>query len=187
MPVDRPRREDHRCRARGRHGRGCRARRRPNRARVEQLLAESGEVSTRTLVSPPAPSRCDQQRASPAPVLRIGGIASAPMIADARNPAGRAAAENGDLQTHAALCGTFSDGRGTFLNRLKKFSVVSTRHLRLAHAAQGREQRRGVRDEGRLVGLAAHRLGRKIMAHRSRPATGPTARQARCRAAPRHS
>ena len=48
-----------------------------------------------------------EQRAAQAPVLRLGGIARAPAIADARRTARGAAAENGDFQAHAALAVDF--------------------------------------------------------------------------------
>ena len=134
----------------------------PADAGVEQLLAKVGrgvdQHGGRALGARPL----DQQRAAPPPILRIGRIARAPMIADARHAARRAAAENGELQRHAALSGAFRAERGTFLNSRKKFSVVSARHLALAHAAQGGKPRRGMHDEGGLVGLAAQRLRRKI-------------------------
>src|SRR6185437_953931 len=66
----------------------------------------------------------DEQRAAAAPVLRLRGIAGAPIIADERHPAGAAAAEDADF--HAA------SGRRALSNRRKKFSVV-----RAASAASG--------------------------------------------------
>src|SRR4051794_37711953 len=62
----------------------------------------------------------DQQAAAAAAVFRIVRIAVAPAERPARPANGRAAAEDGEGQTHAA-CAT---GCGIFLNSRKKFSVV---------------------------------------------------------------
>ena len=62
----------------------------------------------------------DQQRTTPPSVLRVVRIAFAPAKRDARNTHGRAAAENGECEAHAAL----ASWRGTLLNSRKKFSVV---------------------------------------------------------------
>src|SRR5262245_1095523 len=68
----------------------------PDRAGIEELLAQIGRGidQRRGLTLRAVPF--DEERATLAPVLGIGGIACAPMIADAGHAAGRAAAENGE-------------------------------------------------------------------------------------------
>ena len=68
----------------------------PTDAGVEQLLAEVGRGVDQDRGVAARAVAFDQQRAAPAPILRVGGIARAPMIADPRHAAGRAAAENGE-------------------------------------------------------------------------------------------
>src|SRR4029077_1370000 len=95
----------------------------PTDPKIEQLLPQIGwrvhENTRRAGIA----RLLHQKRAPPAPVLRVVGIASAPMIADARHPARGSAAENRDFQVHAALA--LNAERGTLLNSLKKFSVVA--------------------------------------------------------------
>ena len=62
-----------------------------------------------------------QQRAAQPPVPWIGGIAGAPIPADARNAGRRAAAEDGEA---IAVGQVVSQRRGTLEKRRKKFSVV---------------------------------------------------------------
>src|SRR5262245_42233728 len=90
---------------------------------VEQLLTEIWRgVDERGRGSLPS-LLLHQHRAAPAPVLWISRIARAPDISDAWHAAGRAAAEDGELEGHEAEMDTAE--RGTFLNRRKKFSVVA--------------------------------------------------------------
>ena len=56
-------------------------------ARVEQLVAAVRRGVDENIGRPLIPVALHEQRASPPPVLRIGGVASAPAAADARNPA----------------------------------------------------------------------------------------------------
>ena len=97
----------------------------PGGACIEKLLAKVGRGVDQRRGFSLGPVALDKQRAALAPVLGLGGIASAPMIADAGHAARCAAAEDGQLEAHAALCGTFCKTRGTFLNSLKKLSVVT--------------------------------------------------------------
>ena len=96
----------------------------PADAHVQQLLAEVrravDEHIGRALFAFPL----HQHRAAPPPVLRVCRIARAPDVADTGHAAGRAAAEDGELERHAED-GIDAAERGTFLNRRKKLSVVA--------------------------------------------------------------
>src|SRR5690242_8519651 len=62
----------------------------------------------------------DQERTAAPAVLRILGITGAPAERRPRHAARRAAAQDGELEAHAAAAAL----RGTLENRRKKFSVV---------------------------------------------------------------
>ncbi len=69
----------------------------PPDAEIEKLLAQIGRRIDQNARRAGLANLLHQDRASPAPVLGVVGIASAPMIADARHAAGGAAAENREL------------------------------------------------------------------------------------------
>jgi hypothetical protein len=70
-------------------------------AGIDQLLAEVGRRIDQHARCAPRVCALRQNGAAPAPVLGIIRIACAPLVADARHAAGRAAAEDGDLERHA--------------------------------------------------------------------------------------
>src|SRR5262249_10861102 len=86
----------------------------------EQLLAQVGGGVDQPGRSPILAEPFDQQRASPPPVLWVGGIAVAPDIADARHAPGRAAAQDRKAHAHAARA-----VRGVLAYSRKKLSVVA--------------------------------------------------------------
>ncbi len=97
-------------------------------ARSDQLLAHvrRGVDQHRGLALRRAPPH--QDRAAPAPVLRFGRIADAPIAgpvwpANARHPARGAGAQNGDMEVIAPVLAQW--GRSARLNSLKKLSVVA--------------------------------------------------------------
>src|SRR5690242_2564959 len=92
---------------------------------MEQLLANVRGAVDEHGRGCSALSALHQKRAASPPVPRVIGVAGAPDVADARHAARSAAAEDGDLQRHAALFGVFRLVRGTLLNRRKKFSLVA--------------------------------------------------------------
>src|SRR5690554_4021703 len=65
----------------------------------------------------------DESRTTSAPVFWIARITAAPIVAEAWNTSGRAAAEDRQTMPHAASAADAA--RGTFLNNRKKFSVVA--------------------------------------------------------------
>ena len=88
---------------------------------IDELLAQIGRGVDQHAGAPVRAGPLDQERAAPPPVFRIVGIAEAPAERRARNPSGRATAENGEGEGHPLAIA----GRGAFANRRKKFSVVS--------------------------------------------------------------
>ena len=133
----------------------------PPDAHVEQLLAEVRRGVDKHIGRPLFTFPLHEHRAAPPPVLRVCRIARAPDIADTGHAAGRAAAEDGELERHAGD-GIDAAERGTFLNRRKKLSVVACCDLRLAHTAHIREPPCGMHHIGGLVGPPAQGLRRKI-------------------------
>ena len=107
----------------------------------EQLLAQVGAAIDQQALA----AAFDQDRRAGAAVARLGGIAIAPVIADARNARRRPAAE--DAEFHAAA----------FPNNRKKLAVVASAKCSKRLAAQIGDEGGGVGDEGRLAGLAAVR------------------------------
>ncbi len=89
-------------------------------------------------------------RDTAAPVLRVVGIAVAPMRPQQRDAAGAAAAEDGDL--HAAALS----------NSVWKLAVVRAASCVERQAEHVRDIGRGVAHEARLVALAAHRHRREV-------------------------
>jgi len=57
-------------------------------------------------------------------VFRLVRITFAPVVANARNAAGRSAPENGQFNRHQTAASAKCAGFGTLPNRRKKFSVV---------------------------------------------------------------
>src|SRR6266403_1718561 len=82
---------------------------------VDQLLAQIGRGINQDSRNSAIPRALDEQRAAPAAVFRIVGIACTPAKRGTRNAGGGPAAENCKRQRHAA---------GTLENRWKKFCVV---------------------------------------------------------------
>ena len=118
---------------------------------------KSGDVSTRTLVSPSA-DFANQDGASAAAVFRIGGIAGAPISRFAAPPRRGTPPEEPqprmrEFQGHA--------GGFTLENRRKKLSVVAAASSSARHAFQLRQHPGGMDDKGGLVGLAPMRHGRE--------------------------
>ena len=87
---------------------------------VEKLLAQIGRRIHQDPRDTAVVVALDEQCSAPAAVFRIGRIADAPAQRRPRHAAGRPAAEDRELQRHAAAAAV----RGTLLNRRKKFSVV---------------------------------------------------------------
>ena len=96
----------------------------PGHPGIEKLLAKIGRGVDYDRRLAFGAFTLHEQRAAQAPVLGIGGIARPPVVTDTRDAARCAAAEDGELQSHAALCGTFFTTRGTLLKSRKKLSVV---------------------------------------------------------------
>ena len=96
----------------------------PTDSDVEQLLAKVRRGVDQHIGRALAAFLLHQHRAAPPAVLRVCRIARAPDIADTGHAAGRAAAEDGELERHAED-GIEAAERGTFLNRRKKLSVVA--------------------------------------------------------------
>lgn len=65
----------------------------------------------------------DEDRTAPAPVFGIIAIAGAPALADARNPAGGSAAEDGEGEVHAASAPIA--GAGILENKRSALALVS--------------------------------------------------------------
>src|SRR5579872_2607808 len=99
---------------------------------IEQLVAQIGRGVDKNARDAPVAAPLDQQRRAPATVLRIVRIAGAPAKRRSRHAGGRAAAQNGECQGHAAVEFWSAGSRrsaappacGTFLNSRKKLSVV---------------------------------------------------------------
>src|ERR1700732_3727107 len=68
-------------------------------------------------------SALDEDRTAPAPVFGIIAIAGAPALADARNPAGGSAAEDGEGEAHAASAPLA--GAGILENKRSALALVS--------------------------------------------------------------
>src|SRR6476620_6232493 len=96
----------------------------PTYSNVEQLLAKVRRGVHQHIGRALAAFFLHQHRTAPPAVLRVCRIACAPDIADPGHAAGRAAAEDGELERHAED-GIEAAERGTFLNRRKKLSVVA--------------------------------------------------------------
>ena len=125
----------------------------------------SGEVSTRTRVTPSGPRRSTRSEHAAAAVLRVVRIAGAPAERRPRHAAGRAAAEDGEAQRHATRLRRrwlLPRGRGTLVNSRKKFSVVWRAISSNDHAAGLGQHLGGLDHIGRLVALAAELAGREI-------------------------
>ena len=73
----------------------------PADAGIEQLLAEIRRAVDQHIGRALGAFPLHENRAAPPPVLRICRIARAPDIADTGHAAGRAAAEDGELERHA--------------------------------------------------------------------------------------
>ncbi len=120
-------------------------------AGVEQLAAQVGrrvdQDARRALV--------DQDRAAPAPVARVVGGADPAAAADHRHPARGAAAEDGDPHE-------VSGGRARLGEQPEEVRAGRPLDLGDRQAADLGEPRSDVGDVGRLVALAAKRLGREI-------------------------
>src|SRR5665213_1148900 len=87
---------------------------------IDKLLTEIGRGVDQDAGEAGRARALDQERGPPPAIPRVVGIASAPAERRTRHAHGRPAAEDGETQAHAATAG----GRGTLLNRRKKFSVV---------------------------------------------------------------
>src|ERR1700730_2614880 len=97
----------------------------PGNGEPEQLFAKIGRHVDEDLGRGAVfPGPFDQHRAAPAAVFWIVGIAGAPGLADARNPAGGSAAEDGEGQAHAASAPI--TGAGILENRRSALALVST-------------------------------------------------------------
>ena len=124
---------------------------------ADQLLADVGSDVDQHGRHAAVAGALDQQRAAAAAVARIGRIAGAPPLPDARHAGGRAAAEDRGAEAHP---------RGPSAPMLREEAQrVDARRLgerlgrdspRLGDHARGRG------DEGRLVALAAMGDGREI-------------------------
>src|SRR5262245_44039021 len=99
---------------------------------IDELLAQIRRGVDQDAGDAGAVTSLDQERRPPAAVLRIVGIASAPTQRGPRHAGGRAAAEDGEFQGHAAGvlslamrtdASALMDG-GTLLNSRKKLSDV---------------------------------------------------------------
>ena len=91
---------------------------------VEQLLAQIRRGVDQHPGDAGAVAALDQQRGAAAAVLGILRVAVAPAEPGARNAAGRAAAEDLEVQRHAAVKSARAAGRGTLSNSLKKLALV---------------------------------------------------------------
>ena len=121
---------------------------------VEKLLAQIG----RRVDQDGAAVMLDEDRDAAPAVPRLGRIALAPIAADQRHAARRAAAEDPDFMRRPGA----APGSAALSNKRKKFSVVTSAKLVRREPAQFRQQRRGMHDESRLVALAAMRHRRQI-------------------------
>src|ERR1700731_4121578 len=96
----------------------------PADATVEQLFAKirrhvDEDLGRGAILATPL----DKKRAAPAAVFWIVGIAGAPALADARNPPGGSAAEDGEGEAHAASAPIA--GAGILANKCSALALVS--------------------------------------------------------------
>ena len=141
---------------------------------------KSGEVSTRTVVAPPASEALDEHRAAAAAVLRVRRIAGAPPFPDPRHAAGRAAAQDRQSQRQ---CDDPAAG-GSLEKKLQGVGARRRRQRFGLHPSRLSDHARRRDDERRLVAAAAMRASARDRARRSRPEGGRAGHRARWRASP---
>ena len=131
-------------------------------AGVEQLIAAVRRRVDQHVRRPLSALALHEQRAAPPPVLRIGGSQAPQTLPMRGTPPDVPQPRIVTFKLMRRFAARSRRGRGTFLNRRKKFSlVVRAMSASLTPRKRGKP-RGGVGDEGRLVGLAPHRLGREI-------------------------
>ncbi len=104
-----------------------------------------------------------KHRTSPAPILGVVWVAGAPVVADAGNARGGAAAKDRDTERHAAPPTGSAAFAAAFAlsNSLKKFAVVMSAIPASLTPLRSAEHFCGVADISRLVAFAAMRVRRK--------------------------